>query len=362
MAKLNHTVRGVFLVALPLLLIACEQDGPTLPNRGVAKSGISASGMTSADSVDFLVNSQESQTTFSVAAVTSISLLAGDSLLVTVVSTDCSGDPETVRAYGVISGTLASSSCATLPGTVVKVGPATTNGTVSFRATHQSFGEGPSGQVSGFFPNFTVGMNDGYGDTDYNDVVISVQVIFHCPPTTDSVLNTDSVRLGLSDALIRSNPNATPGTGLKREHGGIIWRAPDGHIYTQLVFDPNSTECTYDPKVLIPAALSPPIDSSEALATFHAHPSGNFEITYGCPGWAQTPNDIRPPAKAFPDDPASGGGSVDGDWKSLSGYPMYVITKTNRIYRLDPQWISNPSQNPNKWDISGLHGCPVLIP
>lgn len=362
MASINRTARARGLVALPVLLLACEPDAPTFPNRNVSQRSISASGMTPADSASYLLDSPENRTASTAAAVTSISLLAGDSLLISVVSTDCSGNPETVTVYGVISSIVASSSCATLPGTVVKVGPATTNGTVSFKATHQSYGEGPSGQVSGFFPDFTVGMNDGYGDTDYNDVVISVHVIFHCPPTSDPILNTDSVRLGLSDALIRSNPNAQPGSGLKREYGGIIWRAPDGHIYTQLVFDPNSTECTYDPQVLQQAAGSPPIDSSEALATFHTHPSGNFETTYGCPGFAQSPNDGKVPAKAFPDNPASGGGSVDGDWKSLSGYPMYVITKTNRIYRLDPQWASNPSQNPNKWNIGGLHGCPVLLP
>jgi hypothetical protein len=214
--------------------------------------------------------------------------------------------------------------------------------------------------VSGFFPNFTVGMNDGYGDTDYNDVVISVQVVFHCPPTTDSILDIDSVRLGFTDAMIRSNPNATPGTGQKREHGGLIWKAPDGHYYTQLVFDPNATECTYNTSVLVAAAANPPIPSSQMMAMFHTHPSKNFETTYGCPQWAQTPNDGKIPARAFPDDPTSGGGSP-GDWSQLFGFSMYVITKTDRIYRLDPEWIANPGWNPNKWNIAGLHGCPVII-
>lgn len=175
------------------------------------------------------------------------------------------------------------------------------------------------------------------------------------------MLNDDSVRLGFSDALIRSNPNATPGSGLKQEYGGLIWRAPDGHLYTQLVYDPDATECTFDTNRLVDAAAFPPIDSSNVIAMFHTHPSANFEPTYGCPSWAQTPGDGKQPAPAGPDNPAAGGGS-DADWKQLFGYQMYVITKTNRIYRLDEQWKSNRSRNPNKWDISGSHGCPVLIP
>jgi hypothetical protein len=177
------------LIAIAFLFAACERDSTPLPTGAKELKRTSASGMSSTDSAAFLQSPQDGESTLSaLATVTTISLEAGDSIYVTVESTDCSGDPETVNVYGVISGVVASGPCPTLPGTQVKLGPASTAGTVSFKATHQSYGQGPSGSVSGFYPNLTVGMNDGYGDTDFNDVVISVQVIFHCAPTADSVL------------------------------------------------------------------------------------------------------------------------------------------------------------------------------
>jgi hypothetical protein len=108
------------------------------------------------------------------------------------------------------------------------------------------------------------------------------------------------------------------------------------------------------------AGITPP-DSSQVVSFFHTHPSLDNEPTYGCVGWAQTPNDGKKVALALPDDPGSGGGSP-GDWAGLSGYSAYVITKSNHVYRLDPQWASNRSQNPNNWNLQGLHQCPVLIP
>jgi hypothetical protein len=82
------------------------------------------------------------------------------------------------------------------------------------------------------------------------------------------------------------------------------------------------------------------------------HPSLKNAPAYGCTNWAQTPNDGKKVALALPDDPGSGGGSP-GDWSALSGYSAYVITKSSRVYRLDPQWATNRSQNPNKWSLQG---------
>jgi murein DD-endopeptidase MepM/ murein hydrolase activator NlpD len=116
------------------------------------------------------------QSSFAATVVTTLQLQPGDWLLATVTSTDCSGDPESVNVGGVISGMVFSGSCLTLTGTQRVIGPATAYGTVYFTATHPSYGTGPRGQVTGTEPDYSVGLNDGYGDTDYNDVVLSVSL------------------------------------------------------------------------------------------------------------------------------------------------------------------------------------------
>src|SRR5512141_476927 len=137
---------GLVVLSLSSVLSSCDQTTSTVPETASPRR-VSASGMTSADSVAFVAEFPGGSS--ALATVTTISLEAGDSILVSVQSTDCSGNPETVNVYGVISGVVVSGSCLTLPGTTVQLGPAAVAGTVSFRATHQSYGQGPSGQVSG---------------------------------------------------------------------------------------------------------------------------------------------------------------------------------------------------------------------
>ena len=182
-----------------------------------------------------------------------------------------------------------------------------------------------------------------------------------CPPTGDPVLDTKAVRDGLKQALANSNPNATPGSGQKREHGGIVWRDANGNFYTQEVPDPNATECSFHTTVFASVPIPP---GAQAEAFYHTHPSGKFEPTYGCgSGWAAYPGDGLRPAAADPDDPKAGGGSPL-DWKqheTPGDFPDYVITKTGRVYKLDNQWYNNRSKNPNKYSTDTM-GCPVKQP
>ena len=53
------------------------------------------------------------------------------------------------------------------------------------------------------------------------------------------------------------------------------------------------------------------------------------------------------------------GGGSNADWTSgtSDGFPMYVITKDGRIYRLDPDTPrSARKNNPNKWDLNDPAG------
>lgn len=166
--------------------------------------------------------------------------------------------------------------------------------------------------------------------------------------------------------LVLVFPDATPGSGVKKEHGGLVWKGPAGSYYTQEVVDPNATECGYNSDVLQPAiAAGPPIPGSDPVpvATYHTHPSGLLEPTYGCGnGWAANPNDGKPVATANPDDSKAGGGGPE-DWGlTTQGFPVYTITKTGRIYRLEQTWINNRSKNPNKWELQSNAGCPTKIP
>ena len=190
---LHRKARVYALAALGFLpfLGSCDKDAVTVPTK---PSGVDGNPdlRTAEDSAGFLRLGSGSETMTLSTSPTSISLSAGESIVVTIVSTECSGDPETVKVYGVISQVVASGSCATLAGTTVTLGPATASGTISFKATHQQYGEGPAGAVTGMLPEYTVGMNDGYGDTDYDDVVISVRIV--CPRVGDPIIDHPDFR------------------------------------------------------------------------------------------------------------------------------------------------------------------------
>ena len=113
--------------------------------------------------------------------VTTISVTAGDKLTITVTSNECSGNPESVNIYGVLSGMgIISGTCAGgLVGQTVTLGPAATDGTVYFTATHQEFGEGAPAPVTGSDPDYAVYTDDGCcggSSPDYNDVILAVHV------------------------------------------------------------------------------------------------------------------------------------------------------------------------------------------
>lgn len=174
-------VSATVLASTLILLAACGKDVLTVPT-GSSKPPGSAPAHAFIDSTGKVSGATGAVTA---TGVTTIALKAGDKVTVTVISNECSGNPETVKMYGIISGVIASGSCAGgLVGQRVTIGPASTDGTVYFTATHQVFGEGPAGNVTGADPNYNVGLNDGYGDTDFNDVIITVQVTPDVPKLT----------------------------------------------------------------------------------------------------------------------------------------------------------------------------------
>lgn len=185
----------------------------------------------------------------------------------------------------------------------------------------------------------------------------------NCPPNGDAPLDpsgsapldTREVTDTLLKALTLSNPNATPGTGVKKEVGGIIWQrvGGDGTFFAQIVTDPllvTATECSW----IISGQPPAPEPMAHPVAIFHTHPSSTGEDIYECVAQpnqqplAQYLGDAKPVPKATPD--LNGGGSPD-DWNAANTWPQYIINKDGRIYRLDAGTPLNQQKNNlNRWE------------
>ena len=311
------------------ILTACGRDAPSVNEPAVADSKGPKALLTAADSAAAIAAAGEA-TTFAAATVTSITLNAGESIVVTVLSTECSGDPETVKVYGAISTVVASAPCGSLPGTQITLGPASTSGTISFRATHSFYGEGPNGQVTGSSPEFTVGMNDGYpGDTDFNDVVISVRI--SCPPANDRILDNVNFANRLDSAMKLSNLNAPLGSRKEAWFFAYQDSTVPGGIRFGFPTIIGSTECTST----IDAPLDPTI-----IAAIHTHPhfkKDNMELGCGVKG-----------AKKY--DPEANGGGSDKDWAYQRQFGIDVYAISPQMAHLLPRSSTAPLiPNPYKW-------------
>lgn len=197
----------------------------------------------------------------------------------------------------------------------------------------------------------------------YLTAIYHVEFVEPCPPTGDNRLDSPEIRAALRDALLKSRPDSTPGTGKKKERGGIIWQRQDGTFFATLVDPPSAvlTECSYR-MLVVPG---PPELGASGVASYHTHPSATNEDTYECqtppgsPPLAQTLGDGKLVPKALPN--SNGGGSVT-DWRSatVQGIDAFVINKDGFVWKLDsntpqPQWANNT----NKWDWknAAILGC-----
>jgi len=206
----------------------------------------------------------------------------------------------------------------------------------------------------------------------------SITVTEFCPPSQDEFVSSmdsktyrpmdnPAIRQAFEDAMVASNPDSIPGTGKRKETGGIIWRMPDGSLRATLVNDPNATECRVKPFTQMDSVKPDP--QAIAIASYHTHPQYDGEDIYGCAPTptgqqlAQTLGDNRFVPWATPNDPNAGGGS-GGDWGSTgSEHPAYVITKDNYVYRLDPNVpVADRKKNKNKFVLRNLQGCAAMLP
>jgi hypothetical protein len=190
------------------------------------------------------------------------------------------------------------------------------------------------------------------------DISVGPGTPLQCVPTGDPILDEPGIVSDFVSALNASNPNATPGTGVKHESGGGIFQRADGTYYTVPAVDPGATECHFDP---LKISQTPPAGETGMLVgIYHTHPSALGEDVYGCTGkgvkQAQTKGDGLPVPTAAPD--TNGGGS-DADWDGTFGFASYTINKDGSIWKLDGSVAKKDrSKNTNRYDFkNAAPGC-----
>ena len=113
--------------------------------------------------------------------------------------TNCAAE-NVLTVSGVISGTISGDAC-DAAGTIVTYGPTTAAGTINFDL-RGTYGTGRY-RVEGVHPSYNVRFDDGFGDGDFNDVVVWVRCMSSCDllerPSRDSILDHPAVQSGLRD-------------------------------------------------------------------------------------------------------------------------------------------------------------------
>ncbi len=107
-----------------------------------------------------------------------VTVHAGETAIITIVSAECAGIGDVLTVSGTLSGTVSTDACRDVGATLV-VGPAGADGFLEFVLLDQRFGSGTF-LFFGNHPNFTVLMEDGFGDGDFNDAVLSVTLVTSC--------------------------------------------------------------------------------------------------------------------------------------------------------------------------------------
>src|SRR5687768_6309775 len=113
----SHAVFGVAV----MIISGCGGDAPNVSEPRFAGSA-PATLLTAADCAAAIAKSSQLGALPANATTASITVSAGESIVVTILSTNCSGNPETVTVYGAITAVVASGACGSLPGRQVTLG------------------------------------------------------------------------------------------------------------------------------------------------------------------------------------------------------------------------------------------------
>lgn len=152
-------------------VVACTESGPERPVTGPALQLRTAS-----DSAAFLAQRSEGVSPQSHSG--GVTIHAGESAVMTITSAECASIGSVLTVSGALSGTISNDACRDV-GATLTLGPAGADGFLFFEHNDPRFGPG-SFQFTGTHPSFTVFMEDGFGDGDFNDSVISVELLTAC--------------------------------------------------------------------------------------------------------------------------------------------------------------------------------------
>lgn len=130
--------RWTVYLAWVVVLSGCFSDKPA-PTEILGKATVTSADLARArDSAASASGTTQATAAATAATNTLIPVKAGDSVVVNVQSTECSGNPETVKVYGAINQVVMAGSCdVTLPNQTATLGPVAADGTIYFTATHQ---------------------------------------------------------------------------------------------------------------------------------------------------------------------------------------------------------------------------------
>jgi len=229
-------VPWVAAVGVALAATACGEPAPGA--SGIASvSGpgarLSASGQVSQAAKDSALAQAGPETRLATPLSSAVvEIHEGDRAVVTVASASTSRG-EQVAVQGVITQLLFScvGGCGTSEsdnvGISTTIGPAPADGTLEFILPLAAGGTGLA-RVSGAYPSYTVEMDDGLVDRDFNDVVLSVEItpakddcdLFQ-GPVSDPLLQNNDIQKALFELFQDSHPDA-PNVHDRVEMAGYI--------------------------------------------------------------------------------------------------------------------------------------------
>lgn len=189
-----------------------------------------------------------------------ISVCLGDTLTVTITSAECSGIGDVMYFQGVLSFVVSEDACFDVGATKTIISSA--RGPIWPYLEDPRFGIGTY-RVEGTLPEFRVYLEDGYGDGDFDDNILTIHIGHptDCAPYPhDEDLENPAVRDWLNDEFLR-------GVSEGKESNGWIYKndATGEYVFEQDLVSPR-TSCWVD----IPASV-PPKPGHTPVAGYHSH-------------------------------------------------------------------------------------------
>ena len=261
-------------------------------------------------------------------------LFSGDRVHVEIVSAECASVGDVLTVSGPVSGTVSTNACFDV-GAFVDLGPAASSGALTFTLNDPRFGFGPF-RVSGTYPNYTVECEDGFGDLDYNDNILSVVVtpdtcnLFGSNPTGDAALDDPAVQEDLKHLWGHSTPT-DPVQKNRHEQGGYIVNRNGQREIVEFASNAAPSVCSAAVVGSEITAIQQSGGTIEGFVHTHPHTPGSPVPDPSCPGY-NSPNTHMGDGASIADEQAMG----------ASPFPGYVMDGKH-VHKMSPfHQVGNP--------------------